>query len=119
MFTSDNGPWYQGSPANLRGRKGETFEGGVREPFLARFPGRIPAGLVSTGVASTLDILPTVSRLCGTPLPVKPLDGVNIWPLLTGDQPTVARDLLLYFDGWNLQCARSGRWKLHVSRYDR
>ena len=44
MFSSDNGPWYQGSPGQLRGRKGSTYEGGVREPFLARFPGRIPRG---------------------------------------------------------------------------
>src|SRR5262249_45585014 len=42
MFSSDNGPWYQGSAGNLRGRKGSTYEGGVREPFIARFPGQIP-----------------------------------------------------------------------------
>src|ERR1700712_2610875 len=51
MFSSDNGPWYQGSPGRLRGRKGTTYEGGVREPFIARFPGRIPKRLVSRGVA--------------------------------------------------------------------
>ena len=45
MFTSDHGPWYQGSSADLRGRKGEAFEGGVRVPLIARFPGRIPGGL--------------------------------------------------------------------------
>src|SRR5580698_8742574 len=44
MFTSDNGPWFLGSPGKLRGRKGWSYEGGVREPFIARFPGRIPAG---------------------------------------------------------------------------
>jgi arylsulfatase A-like enzyme len=45
MFSSDNGPWYQGSAGALRGRKGSTYEGGVREPFQARFPGKIPKGL--------------------------------------------------------------------------
>ncbi|MBC8168062.1 MAG: sulfatase-like hydrolase/transferase, partial [Bryobacteraceae bacterium] len=52
MFSSDNGPWYQGSPGNLRGRKGSTLEGGVRVPFVAKLPGRIPKGLVVDGTAS-------------------------------------------------------------------
>jgi arylsulfatase A-like enzyme len=118
MFASDNGPWYQGSAGRLQGRKGGTFEGGVREPFIARFPGRIPRGLVSHGVSSTMDVFPTVARLAGAPLPGNALDGVDIWPLLTGEKDEVDRELLLYFDDWNLQCARSGKWKLHVSRYN-
>ena len=118
MFSSDNGPWYQGSPGALRGRKGSTYEGGVREPFLARFPGRIPKGLVCKGVSGTVDILPTVARLTGAPLPKAPLDGIDIWPLLTGEQQSLEREALLYFDDWNLQCARWGKWKLHVARYN-
>lgn len=118
MFSSDNGPWYQGSPGRLRGRKGATYEGGVREPFLARMPGRIPAGRVCNGVAGTIDILPTVAKLAGAPLPEKPLDGIDIWPLLSGQRKEIEREALLYFDNWNLQCARWGRWKLHVARYN-
>lgn len=118
MFSSDNGPWYQGSPGALRGRKGSTYEGGVREPFLARFPGRIPAGLVCHGVAGTVDILPTIARLTGAPLPKAPLDGIDIWPLLSGRQPSLEREALLYFDNWNLQCARWEKWKLHFARYN-
>jgi arylsulfatase A len=118
MFSSDNGPWYQGSSGRLRGRKGSTYEGGVREPFLARFPGHIPAGLVQRGVAGTIDILPTIAQLCGAPKPSLPLDGVDIWPLLTGQKNQVDREMLLYFDGWNVQCARWGKWKLHVARYN-
>ncbi len=118
MFSSDHGPWYQGSAGRLRGRKGQTFEGGVRVPFLACFPGRIPKGLVVNGLASHMDVLPTVARLAGAPLPGKPLDGVDIWPLLSGEKAEVERDALLYFDAGNLQCARLGRWKLHVSRYN-
>src|SRR5438094_1670239 len=118
MFSSDNGPWYQGSAGNLRGRKGSTYEGGVREPFVARLPGRIPEGLVSGGVASAMDILPTVARLCNARLPDNPLDGIDIWPLLTGQTESIEREALLYFDDWQLQCARLGRWKLHVARYN-
>jgi arylsulfatase A len=118
MFSIDNGPWYQGSPGRLRGRKGSTYEGGVREPFLARFPGRIPKGLVSRGVCGTVDILPTLAKLCDVPLPSRPLDGIDIWPLLSGKRPKMEREALLYFDDWNLQCARWGKWKLHFARYN-
>jgi arylsulfatase len=118
LFSSDNGPWYQGSAGPLRGRKGETYEGGVRVPFLARYTGSIPAGRVCQGVASALDVLPTLARLAGAGPPANPLDGLDIWPLLAGEREAVDRDLLLFFDQWNLQCARSGPWKLHVSRYN-
>jgi arylsulfatase len=118
MLSSDNGPWYQGSPGRLRGRKGMTYEGGVREPFLARFPGRIPKGSTCPGIAATIDVLPTLARLTGAPLPRNPLDGIDIWPLLTGQRKQIDREALLYFDGWNLQCARWGNWKLHVARYN-
>jgi arylsulfatase A len=118
MFSSDNGPWYQGSPGALRGRKGSTYEGGVREPFLARYPGKIPKGLVCQGVAGTVDILPTVAGLAGAPLPAAPLDGIDIWSLLGGQKSSLEREALLYFDDWNLQCARWGKWKLHFARYN-
>lgn len=118
LFMSDNGPWYQGSNGVLRGRKGETWEGGVRVPLIARMPGSIPAGRVAPGFASALDILPTLARVGGAPLPGQPLDGVDIWPILCGEQDAVPHDLFLYFDWFHLQCARMGRWKLHVSRYD-
>lgn len=118
MFSSDNGPWYLGSPGNLRGRKGSTYEGGVREPFIARMPGRIPAGKVCDGLASTMDILPTVAKLCGAKLPSSPVDGIDIWPLLTGKKTELAREALLYFDNLYLQCIRLGRYKMHIARYN-
>ena len=71
MFSSDNGPWWQGSQGKLRGRKGETYEGGMREPFLARFPGVIPQGMGCMGMATTMDILPTLARLAGAETPVE------------------------------------------------
>jgi arylsulfatase len=63
-----------------------------------------------------MDILPAVARLANAPLPGTPLDGVDIWPLLTGQCDQLDRDVLLYFDSWEAQCGRLGRWKLHVSR---
>ncbi len=118
MFSSDNGPWFQGSPGRLRGRKGWTYEGGVREPFLAWMPGRVPSGRVSEAVGSMMDIHPTVAKLCGAPLPPKPLDGIDLWPAITGKASSVDRELLIYFDGWNPQCARWKHWKLHVARFN-
>ena len=129
LFTSDNGPWFQGSPGRLRGRKGDTFEGGMREPFIARFPGRIPAavrggrGLTRATqarkvdvMASTLDLLPTIAGFAEVPLSRNPLDGVDIGPVLTGQASDVDRPLFLYFSNWDLQCARLGAWKLHMAR---
>jgi arylsulfatase len=118
MFSSDNGPWFQGTAGGLRGRKGSTYEGGFRIPFIARYPARIPAAQVSNVFATTMDILPTIARLTGAPLPSKPLDGVDITPYLSGSQADTGRDVFLYFNDWDLQCARLGRWKLHLARYN-
>ena len=118
MCSSDNGPWYQGSPGKLRGRKNTTYEGGVREPFIARWQGRIPPGRVCDGLASMMDVFPTVARLCGAALPSKPLDGIDIWPLLHGERQSIDRAPLLYFDNWDLQCARWMNWKLHIARHN-
>src|SRR5258707_9009992 len=98
MFSSDNGPWYQGSPGKLRGRKNSTYEGGIREPFLARWPGSIPKGRVCHGLASMMDIFPTVTKLAGGEMPAKPLDGIDMWPLLSGQKTAIEREALLYFD---------------------
>ncbi len=58
LFSSDNGPWYQGSPGKLRGRKDTTYEGGVREPFIARWPGHIPRDRVCDALCSLMDVFP-------------------------------------------------------------
>jgi len=118
LFSSDNGPWYQGSPGRLRGRKGGVWEGGVRVPFLARWPGRIPKGRISNALTSMMDIVPTFLKLAGAPPPPKPMDGIDIWPILSGQREELERELLLYFDNIHLQCARWGRWKLHLARYN-
>jgi arylsulfatase A len=118
IFTSDNGPWFQGSAGRLRGRKGDTFDGGMREPCIARFPGQIPPGRNVKYLASTMDFLPTIAGLTHSALPSSPLDGVDIWPMVTGRGKAPERPPFLYFADWNLQCARVGRWKLHMARYN-
>jgi arylsulfatase len=91
----------------------------MRVPFVARFPGSIPAGQVnSTGIATALDLMPTVASLTGAALPANPMDGVNIWPMLSLTQDSVTRDAFLYIDTYNIQAARLGPWKLHVARYN-
>jgi arylsulfatase len=118
VFSSDNGPWFQGSAGSLRGRKGATLEGGVRVPMIARMPGRVSAGKVSDALVSTMDMLPTFAKLTGAKLPAKPLDGVDLLPVLSGKEKAVDREALLYFDGWHAQCIRKGNLKLHVARYN-
>ncbi|MGH9672167.1 MAG: sulfatase family protein [Bryobacteraceae bacterium] len=116
LFSSDNGPWYEGSPGHLRGRKGMTWEGGVRVPFLARLPGRIPAGRKCDTLTSMMDIVPTVATMTGAPLPDRPLDGLDIGGIFSGRQGEVEREPLLYFRDNHVWAARWGRWKLHVAR---
>ncbi len=118
LFTSDNGPWLifgdqGGSAGLLREGKGCTFEGGMREPCIAWWPGRIPAGSVATGIASTLDLLPTfVSLAGGAPPADRVLDGVDLTPLLTAKGPNPRQDMFFY-RGQQLYAVRSGPFKAH------
>jgi len=119
IFTSDNGPWlnygeHSGCALPLREGKGTTWDGGVREPTVMRWPGKIPAGTVCREPAMTIDILPTVARLVGAKLPEHKIDGLDIWPLLSG-QPGAKgpHEALFFYWGRHLQAMRSGKWKLH------
>lgn len=116
IFTSDHGPWYQGSPGILRGRKTMTYEGGVRIPFVACLPGFLPENKTIESVTSHLDVMPTVASLCGAKLPQQALDGVDVLSVWTGEQEEVERKALLNFAGWYIQAARWKQWKLHISR---
>ncbi|TDE48432.1 sulfatase [Nonomuraea mesophila] len=116
IVTSDNGPWFEGSTGGLRGRKIDTWEGGIRMPFVARWPARIPAGSVCDEPACFIDLLPTLAGLTGADLPAdRPLDGIDIGPALTGG-PMPEREALYFFHHWTLNALRQGRWKLHVDR---
>jgi arylsulfatase A-like enzyme len=119
IFTSDNGPWlsygdYAGSAKPLREGKGTTFDGGVRVPFVARWPGRIPAGVVNRQPAMTIDLLPTIAKLAGAAMPKERIDGQDIWPLLTKRNASPVHDALYFYWGRELRAVRSGRWKLHL-----
>lgn len=126
IFTSDNGPWlsygdHAGSAGPLREGKGTCYEGGIRVPFVARWPGSIPPGTTRREPCATIDLLPTIASLAGASLPPLPIDGVSIAPLLRSEPDAKSpHDLLAYYytDG-ELQAVRSGRWKLlfpHTSR---
>lgn len=128
IFSSDNGPWYQGSPGSLRGRKGTTYDGGVRVPGIMRWTGNVPAGIVSDEPASTIDLFPTALAIAAAGennaaataavAARQPLDGRDIMPLLRNRTKQSPHDLLLFFDGIYLQTARAGRWKIHVAQWN-
>ncbi len=118
LFASDNGPWlsygnHAGLAGPLREGKGTAFEGGVRVPFLAMWPKKLPQGLVLDTPAMNIDVFPTLAGLIGAELPPHPIDGKDIWPLLAG-QTTTSPQEAYYF--WyrtsELHAVRSGRWKL-------
>jgi len=120
VFTSDNGPWLTmgkngGCALPLRGGKGGTFEGGVREPTLVRWSGHIPAGSVCDTVAGTIDLLPTFVSLAGGQAPAEPvIDGRDISNVLLGKTKDAQREAHYYFSGYDLQAVRQGPWKLAV-----
>ncbi|MCL2347293.1 MAG: sulfatase [Planctomycetaceae bacterium] len=118
IFSSDNGPWlsygdHAGSAKPLREGKLTSFEGGVREPTIFRFPGKIPAGTRCGELASTIDILPTVARLIGAKLPERKIDGKDIRPLMFGEPGAKSPHdaFAIYFNG-QLQAVRDTKWKL-------
>ena len=122
FFSSDNGPWYQGSAGPLRGRKGWTYDGGVREPGIVRWPGSVRPGRVSDEPVATIDFFPTALALAGerniAAASKQPLDGKNILPFLLGQETKSPETVYLFFDGPYLQTARAGRWKIHVARWN-
>lgn len=120
IFSTDNGPFlsygeHAGSAGPLREGKLTTFEGGVRVPCIMRWKGHIPAGTVTAEIASTIDLLPTLARLSGAPLPSAKLDGIDIGSFIVGSaEARSPRQSFYYYAGDELQAVRSGPWKLHV-----
>ena len=118
VFTSDNGSRARdegGSNAPLRGQKGQTWEGGQRVPFIVRWPGKVPAGVVCDELVTSMDLMPTLSRLAGTTEPQdRIIDGKDISPLIFGEDGAVSpHDVFYYYARKNLAAVRKGKWKLH------
>jgi len=118
VFTSDNGPWlsygdHAGSAGPLREGKGTSFEGGVREPTIMWWPGKVPANSKCDQLASTIDLLPTIAHLIDAPLPEKRIDGKDIRPLLFGEKDAVSpHDAFPIYYEHQLRAIRDTRWKL-------
>lgn len=120
FFSSDNGPWLimnqqGGSAGLLRDGKGSTWEGGMRVPGIAWWPGKIKAGVVNNQLACLMDLFPTALRLAGATLPPsRVLDGVDLSSVLLEGAPS-PRHLMFYYRGIRLFAARKDQWKLHLS----
>ena len=123
IFTSDNGPWlcygdHAGSAYPLREGKGTCWEGGTREPCIMRWPGKIPAGVESKTMLMTIDLFPTIARLIGAQLPARPIDGLDVWPIIScqagAKNPHAA--YWFYYQVNQLQAvvSGSGHWKLQL-----
>ena len=135
IFTSDNGPWAgygidAGSAGLLRGSKGSVFEGGIRVPAIFRWPGRIPAGLVTSEIASIMDFFPTLANLSGGEPPRdRTIDGRDLQPHWERPGRASGHETIYFFEGGyrykaedgppkndpQLRAVRSGPWKLHLS----
>lgn len=120
VFTSDNGPWFEGSSGAFRDRKGGAgWDGGYRVPCILRQPGTIPAGQTRGAIASNLDFLPTFAALTGTALPADlDLDGRDLSPVILegADSP---HEQIVLFDNARVAAVRTQHWKYVVRSYFR
>jgi arylsulfatase len=125
FFTSDNGPTFNGgtdseffgSAGTLRGLKTQLYEGGIRVPLIARWPGRIQPGSVSDHLSAFWDFLPTLAQLAGTDVPVE-VDGLSILPTLLRELDEQERHEYLYWEFQGRQAVRLGDWKGYRSSVD-
>ncbi|MBK7453224.1 MAG: sulfatase [Anaerolineales bacterium] len=112
IFTSDNGPGYCGSPGGLRGRKGQSYEGGFRVPMIAHWPKGITAKSICSEPAMNIDLFPTLLSLAGVDLPEdRVIDGKNILSLLTSNGKRDPNDCLYFYHNKELEAVRMGKWK--------
>lgn len=123
IFTSDNGPWlsygnHAGSAGPLREGKGTCWEGGTRVPCLMRWPGKIPASSTNDQMLMTIDLFPTIAKLSGAELPKHKIDGLDAWPIISGEQgaQNPHAGYACYYEQNQLQAVTSadGRWKLQL-----
>lgn len=110
MFQSDNGGSGNGGNAPLKGQKSTMWEGGLRVPFVARWPGRLPAGKTTDDFLTSLELLPTIAEAAGAELPrdVK-LDGFSMLPVLRAERSSPRQEM--FWQRRGDKAARVGRWK--------
>lgn len=119
FFSSDNGPWLiqnqQGGTAGLlREGKGSTWEGGMRVPGIAWWPGKIKAGSVNRDIACTMDLFVTSLKLAGAEAPKdRDMDGLDLSETLLSGKPS-PRKTMMYYRGQQLFAIRKGPWKMHL-----
>ncbi len=117
IFSSDNGPWLSkgedgGSALPLFEGKFTSFEGGLRVPFIIKWPSQIKSGGICKKLASTIDILPTLAGITGAKLPEMELDGKTILDFWKGN-PKAVTPHEFYYMIYNGHSVRSGDWKYH------
>ena len=120
IFTSDNGGTPRAVNTPLRGNKGSTWEGGMRVPTIAWWPGKVPANTATDEITAMMDVLPTFATLAGAALPKAKIDGGDVSPILLGQAGAKSphADLFYFYSGLNLQAVRSGPWKLQIAGGD-
>ena len=121
FFSSDNGPWISyGNHAGktpFREAKATSFDGGTRSACILRFPGRIKAGTVSTRAWCSIDMLPALAHQAEAKLPDNPIDGRDVWDLISGKPGAKnPHEYYAFSTGPNFEAVMSGdgKWKLHV-----
>jgi len=121
IFTSDNGPNvlygnHAGYAGGFKEGANTIFEGGVRVPFIFRYPDRAPGGQMTNEFGSLMDMLPTIANLTRCALPATKIDGVDLWPLLSGMERLLrARKAYCFYLGNQLLGVRQGEWKFYMS----
>jgi len=113
IFTSDNGAWYGGSNGGLRGMKANSWDGGYRVPFIARWPGKIAADQINNSLCSTIDLFPTLAKLAGVGVDAS-VDGKDIWPLMTDSTASSPHRFLVEMRRDLATSVHSDKWKLVV-----
>ena len=123
IFATDNGPWlsygdHAGSAYPLREGKGTSWEGGTRVPCIMRWPGKIPAGTESQTMLMNIDLFPTIAKLIGAKLPAHPIDGMDVWPIISSKKSAKNPHDAYWFFYENNQLQSvvtgDGRWKLQL-----
>jgi len=117
IVTSDNGPWFEGNPCGLRGRKGQVYEGGYRVPFILRYPKKFTEGFKTEIPAMGIDLLPTLVAEAGVSVPKdRKIDGTDLFALLADSSRSYSRPLFFFHD-YAFEAVRVGDWKFIETNY--